>query len=384
MNYTNGFDNDLVLPALQQRLGWVQPTVSGSPVINADNLTSLSGRCFQDFHSIVTIQNIKESQEDPNISDDDLNTLLVRLQQNAINRSLNEIFRVPQLIEQNYLFNRSGYSDIVEQTGNRAVGYVINTAPDQKISTQATFASLLFDGDCTINMYLFLDGVREPLQTMPVTVTAWANTIVPLDNVVLNYKAGGLYYLCYFESELPDGVHAIKQQVSGYSNNLCFSAWSFSAPLTTDGTYFAHNYRSYGSLPTALNLEVISFYDHTQKIIRNAQLFDEVQGLQMAVMVLEMINMSTRTNITQRQTQQQTSTLDRDLNQAYPTNEVPVTSGLKSRIFMEFKRLRQTFFPDAQPNYANRLQGNTYWDVNDPLSKIFIDASANPPTVTYP
>jgi hypothetical protein len=85
MKYANGFDTDLVLPALRKRLGWRQPTVAGSPVLTVANTTSLSSRYFgQSFHALCTIANLKSNQEDPAIIDADFNTYLSTLQDDLI------------------------------------------------------------------------------------------------------------------------------------------------------------------------------------------------------------------------------------------------------------------------------------------------------------
>lgn len=102
-------------------------------------------------------------------------------------------------------------------------------------------------------------------------------------------------------------------------------------------------------LPLGLNLELISFKDHTQKILRKANLFDEAIGLTVTSMVIEEIVMSTRTNTEQRQTAEQASKLFTDLNQAFATDTIPIMPGIKSRLAGEVKRLRATFFPEAQP-----------------------------------
>lgn len=360
MKYTNGFDIDLVLPCLQQRLGWMQPTLSGSPVINSTNLLSKSGRYFNDgsFHELLTVNNVKENQEDPQINDAGINALLITKQNSAIIRSLNQIFREQELLDQALMYTRSGMNDMPVVNTNLWVGWLINVANDPSISAQITFGTFYFDSNCTFNMYLFQDGIRTPIQTISVTVVAWQRTEVDFTNLVLSPKVGVRYYFVYNQAEL-GGAKAIREQVETVASTKCFEAYNFQASPTTDGSFFNHDQRSYPALPAGVNLEIISFRDHTQRILRKANLFDEVQGLQMAAMVIEMVNMSTRTNQTQRQSEQQSAQLDRELNQAFPTAEVPVNSGLKSRINSEFKRLKDTFFPPQQAMSTSMDTGNS-------------------------
>lgn len=352
MNYTNGFDIDLVLPALQQRLGWKQPTVTGSPVINEGNVKSISGRNFgQSFHAMCTINNLKSNQEDSAISDDDFNEYLTTLQSDMIMRSLNEVFRSQELIEQVLLYTRFGYNDIPIGNSGRFVGYVINIANDKSISTQINFLTLYFTESVSIPIYLYEDGVKEPIVTFNAQVVAWERTLWELDGsdgdhpqIVLKFVRGRRYYLGYYQNDLGDS-QGIREQIDQWGTSLCFEAYPLSAPLDGAGFGFNHNYRQFPFLPGGINMEVISFHDHTEKIIRKANLFDEMQGLQMAAFALELINNSMRTNRDQRQSEQQSQQTFLELNQAFPNKDVPVMPGLKSRIDREMGKLKQTFFP---------------------------------------
>lgn len=353
MNYTNGFDIDLVLPALRERLGWQQPIALGSPILNSENLNSISGRYFgDDFHSACTIQNIKASQVDLGITDDQFNTYLTKKQDGMITRSLSKVFQKVELLEQCLMFTRFGKNDLIIPNTGQWVLWAINVANDQSISTQINFGTFYFDGDATFNMYLFQDGIREPISTIEVTVEAWQHTEVDFSQLVLNFKTGNKYYFGYYQVELGD-VHAIREQVDTLATTLCFEAYNVVANATTDGSYFDHNQQQYPALPSGVNLEIISFKDHTQRIIRMANFFDEVQGLQMAVFAIELINNSNRGNSDQRQSQQQSQQQFMELNQAFATKEAPLIPGLKANIIAEFKRLRDTFYPPMIPQSVN-------------------------------
>lgn len=363
MPYTNGFDSDLVVTALQQRLGWQQPTIACSPVLSEENLLSTSGRYFgDDFHALCTIENIKASQPDANIMDDDFNTYLFNKQKGMIMRALNEVFRKPELIEQHLLYTRLGMSDMLLQNQNQFCGWCFELANSQAISTQVTLGTFYFNGDVTFNLYVFQDGVRTALKTIPIIVQAYQRTTVLFDELVLNFKTGYRYYILYDQSELGN-VQAIRDQPDSFCNSKCFSTYPVQMNKTTDGSIFSVNGKQYPALPNGVNFEVISFKDHTQKIIRQANLFDEVQGLQMAAFALELTNNSTRTNRDQRQSQQQSQQTFIELNQSFATKEVPVTPGLKSRIIAEFKRLRDTFYPPQEPismNMSDDCAGDMY------------------------
>lgn len=392
MKYSNGFDMDLVMPAMRQRLGWRQPNVSGSPVLNDDNTTSISGRFFgQSFHALCTIANLMANQEDSAIPVDDFNQWLTDLQDDMIARSLNEVFRSTELLEQVLLYTRFGYNDIPIVNSNQFVGYVINIANDKSISTKLNFLTLYFTDSVSFPIYLYEDGVKQPLLSFSVSVDGWERTLWELDGsggdhpeLVLKFVRGRRYYLGYYQSDLGN-VQAIREQIDQFATTLCFEAYPLSAPVdNTSGFGFDHNYRQFPFLPGGINIEMISFRDHTEKIIRKANLFDEVQGLQMAAFAMELVNNNTRTNLTQRQTEQQSQQVFMELNQAFATKEVPVTPGLKSRIDREVVKLKQTFFPKATAMSLS-MGTTTFGDaLSDTWAKQNYRQITNPPAQVVP
>lgn len=391
MRYSNGFDLDLVLPAMRKRLGWKQPTLAGSPVLDEDNLQSESGRFFgQSFHALCSVNVIKSNQEDPEISDVDFNTFLKVLKDDMITRSLNEVFRSTELLEQVLLYTRFGYNDIPIVNGEQFVGYVINIANDPGISTQIKFATLYFTENVTFNLYLYEDGVKDPIRIFPVTAEAWQRTMIEFDGtdedtpeIVFKFVRGRRYYFGYYQSELGT-AQAIREQIDCWATMLCFEAYPLSAPATQDGFGFNHNYRQFPFLPGGINLEIITFRDHTERIIRKANLFDEVIGLQMAAFTLELVNNSMRTNRDQRQSEQQSQQTFVELNQAYPSREVPVTPGLKSRIDAELKKMKQTFFPKQGPVSLPMYTGSGQDQLDRVWAKQIYRQMTNPPQQVIP
>lgn len=381
-NYTNGFDRAAVLSSLTKRLGWRQPTLSGSPIINSDNLTATSGRYFngQSFHSLVTIKNLQSVQEDENISDDDFNTYLSDMQTDAIFRMLNEVFREKELIEQVLMYTRFATMDQSVTNSGQFVGWIINVANDFGIATQINMATLYFDKDCSFNLYLFMDGKLSPIKTIPVSCVAYQRTEIDFDTLVLPFKTGHKYYFGYFQSELGE-AKAVREQVETWATTRCFEAYTFTAPAISDNTDFNHDYRQYGSLPQGINLEIISFKDHTQKILRKANLFDEGQGLQVAIMAIEQIVNSTRSNQTERNVQQITTDQRTftEVNQAFPTKDAPFMPGLKSRLQAEIKRLKNTFFPPEEAVSISMQTDADCYGLESNWAKQNIRVLSNPP-----
>lgn len=354
MNYSNGFDVDLVLPAMVGRIGWKQP-LSGSPVLDTDNMSNISGRYFEDAHALVTVKNVYETQEDPSITDDDFNTYLLDKQKSIIRKALNTVFCEPERLQQVLLYEKweRDNEQVIENTGV-VKGYFFKIAKDFGISHQIVSATLYFNENVDFTLYLFKDGKKSPIWSQIVTAEAYEKNIIDFTDLFLTYGASGTkgnkFFLCYFQSEL--GTAKAIREEGCFNKTLCFQATPFTADVIDELSFNRVNF-SEGYDSPGINLEVISFRDHTQRIIRNPNLFDEVVGLEMAADVIETINYSTRSNKTERITGDKVQQVFSELNQAFASQELPFVPGFKARITKEYKRLKETFFPKPKAQTVN-------------------------------
>jgi hypothetical protein len=165
--YTNGYNLERVMAALFARIGWKQPEIAGSPVLDVTNAQSNSGRYFNDgsFHSLVTVANIKQCMEEAGASDLNLNSYLTTLQQSIIMRCLNAVFEGPEIVEEVKLFERYGYNDQVISDSGNFVGYQVDVANARDIAVQLDSVSLYFKLATPVRLYLFQDGVKDPVWT---------------------------------------------------------------------------------------------------------------------------------------------------------------------------------------------------------------------------
>ena len=84
-----------------------------------------------------------------------------------------------------------------------------------------------------------------------------------------------------------------------------------------------------------------------EKIIAHIDygIFDAAIGLQMAVSLIEMMNATTRSNMTERLGKDLTKQLFVELNGLYTDNGVATAIGLQKRLVREISQLRIYFFP---------------------------------------
>lgn len=353
---SNGFDLARIFPVFQGRLGWHQPSITGMPTLSAANLSATCGRYYdRGFHKAVTVQNYYETQENPEITDNQFNQLLQDEDQAVITRLINAVLNKPQLIEHKTCYTRLAYrQSIIIPNSGLAVGYRINIAPGD-FAVNIDSVGLLFDGAVTFNLYLFNDLVLAPVQSQSVTTVANTQVRVSLD-WVMNYinsassggNIGGLWYLMYFQDDL-GGVHAIDEQLNMWSNTKMLGAMPFQSEkvgaLDFNRTNVSANFRTYG-----FNFEVSTYRDYTQTIIQNASLFDEARGLTMAINVLEQILFSSRSNGNQRVMQDIANRLSPSLDmQSGEFNNNPYLSGLKKQLGRELERINAVFSPKPVP-----------------------------------
>jgi len=347
---TNGFDIATILPLLKKRIGFRETT---GFTLSTANKESLSTRYFQSFHTAVTLNNIKETMETPYTDATAFDAVLSNLEDDAIAAMLNNIFNKPQLIETGLLFNRWQQTQLqLIPNTSKAVGYRIKLS-GKPCSLQINSIALRFTAAATFNIYLFSDTKVAPLFTKSVTTIANDETVIDLsaDNWIINSNSAAYkdsyFYLVYFQDDLLT-AQAYDDQTVYFNTALMYCAEGVELNPVTSETFskdaIGYNYRSYGMLP-----EISVYRDFTSQIKAQAHIFDEAIGKQLAIKVIEQILGSTRSNTTQRITQEQLNTWMADLNIAKPTEERPFMPGLKSQYEKEIKRLNETFFPKQKP-----------------------------------
>jgi hypothetical protein len=348
-SYTNGFNQAKVISALFGRIGW-----RGSvPRVSPTNQLSKSGRYFQDFHALVTTDNVRAVMEEVDASDADFNAHIESLQKSAILRCLNAAFQEREIYESVLLYDRDENGHRVVNGSNQFVGFEINVPTTANVSVQISSVQLLFDQDVTVRLYLFADGKKTPVWFADVAAIGNEATTVGIANVVLNYLSdthkGKRFYFGYFQSDL-GSAKAIQEDVR-WNQTLCFSARSMKAAKVGTSDFDRENV-GHTSEAWGLNIEVSAFRDHTNTCIRMAPLFDEAIGLQMAYNVLEQIIYSTRSNARERIIKDEVARvgLQLELNGYAPVSDMAKVVGLAQRIDKEFARMRKqlTSKPKAQ------------------------------------
>ena len=347
--------------ALAQRFSLeFQPQQSIAPA-------NASGRFYELFHPMCTLTNLKSVIDQELAADPAFTTFLGDLEQAVIMALLNGVFNEPQLIESTLIWDRQLRNDNPYSNYGKFVGYRLFVAPGE-FALQISRASFIFNGDVSFNLYLFQDMKKAPLYTIPVTVTGGDELLLDLPDWILNYTGplaqGGTFYLGYFQNDL-GAVKALDQFVTRWNQSLAFGYSAFEADQVHGQQDFVriqvpYTYRTYG-----MNLEVQTYKDFTNRIIKNASLFDEAIGLMMAVVVLGYEAYSTRTNFQERNLKDMAMMIYGDINNSGEAKDLnPYVAGLKMQIRREIGRIHKNFFGSCgiittRPmiNESNNLQG---------------------------
>lgn len=333
------FNAEVVTQSLFGRLGWIEqnpPTLSDGTVIvlSDENKASRSGRYFQHVHRAMTLKNICDTIEEVNTDNDGFNEYLRGLQVGAIQNSISAVLNEDTLIEQSMVFNRRSDRQTSVCRISTKRGYKIDIAADPSYCCVISSLSLLFAEAGTFDV-VFMHSNAGVLSRESVTVAAGVEMVVPVE-WRLSYSSdrykGGFFYV-YFETDL---LH-VEPDCPDFNRTSMFSAQPFEGndlnnPSITSDTY-------------GLNLEICSYRDFTQIIKNNQHVFDTLIGLQMAATVIELIINSTRSNRTERITKDAVAALYTDLNQMFPTPEVPYSVGIRGQIAREVKRVKNNLLP---------------------------------------
>lgn len=249
--------------------------------------------------------------------------------QKAITRYCNEKMSenaYKTLCENKILFDGTGrLADTIKNKRN-LVGFEIVPIRSKGVTVKINKIGLQFTEPGEYTLYLMQSGVNTPVNTIKVNklhknTTEWFS----FNDIYLPYQsecgdAGGSWYLCYFQSELPEGSQAIRKD-KDWSKKPCGScsrreyiaweAWSKYIEIhpfsvneelveTEDGMCMwdinnnQYNYNSnYG-----INLEISVECDITDFIIEQRMLFQDVIAKQTAVDLLKELayNSNVRTN----------------------------------------------------------------------------------------
>lgn len=212
---------------------------------------------------------------------------------------------VKNLLESKVLFDGAGrLTDVVRNT-NSIVGFEIVPIRAEGVTLKIEKIGVQFNKNGNFNLYLMHTSSPEPIEVIPVNYTKnggmqW----VDINDLYLPYiseetDAGGSWFLCYLQTELPDGMQAIEKNrdwskepcaTCSRTDYLNWQAWSkyleihpFKVPAGEQAEMWdvSRNVYTY-TTNYGINLKVTMECDLTDILVSQRRAFQNVIGLQMA------------------------------------------------------------------------------------------------------
>lgn len=282
-------------------VGMRQPTDPSYQLLSSVNQESSSAVYLES--GLVSVANIKECQDYPDINMNEFNTLIANYIKDAIIDACNLVFANDDKLEYGLLYN---YRNTVTETltnNTDFVGYEVNVLNNPDITALLNSLLCQFDAAGTVTIYLFHSSQQTAIQSQAVTLTE-KNTVEQTVSWTLDThkQYGGVYYIGYFTEGLTP--KAIDRRLDNSYLRKQFKKTSFQ-PIrirNVSGTGLPNIYnRQYEDHTYGLNFNISVLRDYTEYIIDNKNRFAQLIKYQFQANILKILSMSTRSNIIQRE-----------------------------------------------------------------------------------
>lgn len=289
---------------------------------------------------IATANNVADEPGDNNPGWNPYNYLsdyLERLTRNGIATAVQTFTQMKglqketkNLLERRTFFDGAGRLNATLQNRNKIVGFEITPVRSMGVTSKIERIGLQMTGGTgTVKLYLFHSSQVDPIQTFELEFTKTNGGFQWFDvkDAYMPYisdgnNAGGSWYLCYNQDELPDGMEAINvskdwsREPCGTCNIGNIEAWreltkylQISPFMRKSPSTFAEypemwditensytNTQNYG-----LNVEITVGCDLTDFIIEQRQLFATVIQRQVAAIALRTLAMNPDVRVNRNQ-----------------------------------------------------------------------------------
>lgn len=324
-------------------VGLRQPFNPDYAILDADNLESRSNYYAND-NPLAKIELAFDSADYSSISNADFNILLKRTQQTAIVDICNQVFDKVDFISRNFLYKNPMNKKNVEILPSGFVGYEIEQCQNLPHAAFEIKRVLLnFKGTGSIKLLLFNSYSDTPIKTQTINITS-SNQLVDLNWVVNNTddNLGGKYFIGY----LTDGL-TVEPYERNYENANIKSSYKnievesvYVLNHNTETLFDLDAYEN-SALTFGLNFDISEYYDYTDFIITNQNLFARAINIAYTIAIIQIYISSIRSNKNERLGQENIykALVEIDGIEDQPGSVKKV--GLKTNLFAEIKSIRQ-------------------------------------------
>lgn len=297
---------DTISTSLYGIVGLRQPFNPNYAILDADNLVSRSGLYVTD-NPFVKIEYLKDTQDYKNVTDEDFNEYLKRIQQASIINVCQKVFNRFDYLDRNLLYKNAQNKVEQEILNNGFVGYRIRVSDDANIAFKINRVLLDFDTVGDFKLMLFNTSELNPIQEQAITITDKTQVVDlnwSVDNSSDTYK--GDYYLGYIKTDTTPIPYKREYEFSdemSYISHLAFEKVAVNGHLTE--TLFDLDDTDSISENIGINPDIVVYEDYTDLIIQNEMLFSRAVELDMTIAILREYSNSLRSNGTEMKGEQQ-------------------------------------------------------------------------------
>ena len=354
------FDPTTIQNCMVSLLGWRNDANPSVPQITDPNLLqSDSGLIYNDFHSLLTIENITNTTPEGKTIDNYLNEKVASginkaLTKVVIEKKLNESTKT--LLNSSKLFDGIGrFQDTIISNGS-FVGVELEIFPSYGAKVFIDKIGLQFtQAQTNLPIYIFHTSQIDPIQTVSATTTKaqsleWLTLSETIDLSYLSeeYDSGGYFYIGYFQDDITG--QAIKKDFNWMQGpcNTCrgganaMKVWNERlnfvriVPIEVSNSDLngaqMFDYTKRGYVPTnnfGMNFGVTVQCDISQYLCEQKFVLSDLIGKQVAVDILNDMKHSTRLNRLANVSQ---NMIIRDLEGDTETNEPGLAIRLSNSI----------------------------------------------------
>lgn len=298
------FDKTKVETGLSGLVGWRPSLDPDFFTLDATNLQSDSGFYIND-NPFAELETYKDTINYANIDEVAFNAKLSQLTNSAITSVCSAVFQDkdnPDFVDRQLQFQNATNKVNLETVPNGFVCEKICVDKKNSLAIEISRVLLDFSGTGDITLYLYNTNSIAPIKTQVVTITT-DHQVVDLNWRLDNTDGinGGDWYIGYYSQSLT--VTPYKRDYNNASSESVFTHVYLQKTIVKD--HVAPNIwdlqlDSGMSETTGMNLDISVYYDYTDFIIQNKTLFADAINLETAILVLNQIKASSRSNRNQR------------------------------------------------------------------------------------
>ena len=352
------FNKTKVTTKLFGLVGLQNPADPEYALVDADNQEARSGRTATE-NPYCKIKYLKETQDDYDVTPEQFNNYLKGLQNKAISDVVDHVLVEPSYIDRQLLYQYPNNKVVAEVLPDGFVGYKIQKSIEKNVAFEITRCFFEFFCTGTINLLLFNSSNSLPIFEQEVVITG-SNQVADLNWRVDNTDGyfQGDFYFGYFTDGLT--VQPVDRDYELSNKRSVITHLHFTPiavpNITTPGELFNLDDIDNTSECYGLNPDVTVFYDYTDLIIQNEMLFAPAIQLQFIINCVQAYISSSRSNRTERLSQDQLSLVIAQLEgiQGQVTGLIPTLRKELTALDKQLKRIVRGYFSQGfEMNYRS-------------------------------